>query len=155
MPQKGPKVGYVQREPEEILQTAKPSDASGEGVRIAVRPPSRELRGFAARLWDHYHAELMRLYSEVNLFMLEEYCYTAQELRDKQDELDAAGAYIVTKEGMKPHPLVSVTNKWAAEKRRLENELGIGTHTKKRMNRLDKGTDANKDDNPILGKYGQ
>lgn len=149
----GPKVGYVEREPEVILQTATPSrKGDGDGPSCAVKPPSRDLYGLAATLWDHYHCELMELHGEVNLFMLEEYCYIAQELRDKQDELDAAGAYVVTKEGMKPHPLVGVTTKWAAEKRRLESELGIGAHTKKRMKRLDKGT-SDEGENPVTQGY--
>lgn len=149
-----PKVGYVVRDPVPIVQTAKPSTkGEGDSPDCAVEPPTRDLKGYAAKLWDHYHAELTCMYGEVNLFMLEEYCYTAQELRDKQNELDVEGSYIHTKEGMKPHPLVSVTTKWQAEKRRLESELGIGAKNKKNMKRLDAGG-GEKADNPILGKYG-
>lgn len=146
------KVGYVEREPVPILQTAKPH-APGEAVVLIVAPPTRKLTGHAAILWNHYHAYLTCEYGKVDLFMLEDYCYKCHELRDKENELDEAGAYIVTKEGMKPHPLVSVTNKWSADKKRLEAELGIGAYTKKKMKKLDKTTGGSDSDNPITEEY--
>ena len=130
-----------------------PEELPAAGVTCTVAPPSRVLTGHAAALWDHYYPALLCKYNDVDLFMLEEYCYVSKCLREKQDILDAAGAFVQTALGVKPHPLVSVTNKWAADKRRLESELGIGTHTKKRINRLDKGTTDGKEANPIVGEY--
>lgn len=152
MPQKGPKVGYVEREPAVILQTARPH-IEGEAMELIGKPPTRKLTGHGAVLWNHYLPYLTKEYGKVDLFMLEDYCYKCHELRDKEEELEAEGAYVVTKEGLKPHPLVSVTNKWGADKKRLESELGIGAYTKKKMKKLDKTTGDSGGDNPITDEY--
>ena len=117
-------------------------------------PPTRKLLGYSFTIWCHYHEQLVTEHKEkVDLFMLEEYAYLCGKIRDKTLELEKAGEWIMSKTGEKPHPLVSIINKWNNDKRHMEMQLGIGTHTKKRMAKLTKMTGDAPSANTIVTNY--
>lgn len=112
------------------------------------KPPTRDLTPYGMTLWKHYYVKLCVDNREApDLFMLEDYCHHAQELRTQEDLLSKQPKKITTSMGEKPNPLVGVCDKMRTQKRHLEAELGIGTHTRRRIKRLD----GKPGDTPVTG----
>ncbi len=120
---------------------------------VTPNPPSRKLGKHGLEVYKHYYCKLRDEQGETpDLYQLQDFAYYSEQIVELQERLKDEPMVVTSAMGSKANPLITIIDKHEAVKRKLANELGIGTHTKKRMKRLDK-SGSNDDETPNLDQF--